>query len=731
MAKIVGGAVNPTAAEDPRVRGDDALPGRKSRSREKELGQTIQNTIRRSLERAKGHFEEKIQPDLVTATEYYDGDPFGDEEDGRSKVVSTDLRDAVLAQMPSLMRIFYGPRRAVEFRAHGLEDEAETRQMTDYVNYILTEDNPGFLIFYAWFKDALVRRLGIVKWWYDESYKVSATEHTGLTEQALQYLAASEGVENVDILSQTPDPELGTLYHVRVTRREEQGCPRYAAVPPEEFHFTPGTRDIETAPLVAHVREVTVDTLRQLEIDEDLIQEAVGKRPERFRTEDLSRVRRQDEPDSFEGDDEDVDESQRKVLFAEAYAWVDGDGDGISELRLFQCVGPSYTIANGDGRGEIVDEAPFAVITPDPEPHALIGLSNFDLLKDVQRVKSEVLRGTLNSLSQAIEPTLEVVSAEVNMADLLNPEISGVLRVNKPGMVREIKHQFVGNDTLPVLEYFDQIKENRTGQTKAAQGLDADALQSSTKAAVAATLTASQARIELIGRIFAETGVKRLMQGVLRLVAKNQDRKRIVRLQNQYVEVDPRSWNADKDVIINVGLGQGTPEDQVNALGAIMAVQEKMMGVGSPLVTWVEVRAAVAEAATLAGFRNADKFFRPWGPQEEQNMAQQKASQPPQPDPQTMLVQLEQQKAQQDAQIAQLRLQLDQWKAEREDDRERDKIARDAALKEYELELKYAHEHNSAQLELDIARERNAMEMDNRKEIAQIQASAQPTGSEE
>jgi len=701
-------SVNPRSKPDPRYDPANDAESAKAhggtKKKKKERLEEIQSIVQRSLERARSHYEENLEPDQKLATDYYMGRPFDDEVDGRSKVVSTDIRDATHAQMPSLARIFFSPENAVEFRPRGPTDEPQARQMTDYIRYVVSEDNPGFLIFDSWFKDALVRRLGWVKWFWDEFYRVEATNYTGLDIDGLVALQSDEGVENIELTSE----EGSELYDVRVTRRKKGGCPKFTAVPPEEMVFTPNARSLETAQLVAHVRRVTVEELIQLGIDEDLIDEAQDE-PDSD-NEDLESTRQVEGSAWDRDDDENVDPSQRKVLFAEAYCLIDGDDDKIAELRLFQCVGPKYLIANGDGLGEIVDEIPFAPLTPHPEPHTIVGLSNFDLLRDVQRVNSQLERGMLDSLAMALEPKTEVVEGEVNMADLMNPEINGIVRVRRPGMQREILHSFVGMDVLPVLGYFNEKKENRTGQTKAAQGLDADSLQSSTKAAVAATLSASQQRIEYIARVFAETGVKSLFKGLLRLVVKHQDEKRMVRLRDQYVEIDPRAWDASMDVMVNVGLGQGTPEDRIGALSGILAAQKEMQAMGSPLVSNVEIRATFARAIEFAGFRNPDQFLKPWGPQEEMAMQQAQSENAPPPDPQMLLVQIEQSRVAGQAQIDREKLELERWKIQLQDDREREKIARDAALKEYELELKHGVEIEDLKLKAKIQADRAAMD---------------------
>jgi hypothetical protein len=674
----------------------------------------IQDQVRRQLEEAIQHYEENLEPDQAEATKYYHGRPFGDEEKGRSKAVSTDVRDAIKAKMPSLMRIFFGSEDVLEFiSSKGPEGEAQARQATDYVNHVIRVDNPGYRIIQGAFKDAEIRRLGIIKWWVEEHERVNTAVHSGLTEEQLA-LFEMEGIE-YDILSQ----ELDGTFSARVTRRESDKRVRIEGVPNEQFVYTPGARDLDSAPLVAHVREVPASELVEMGIDPDVIEEAKGQR-KRPGDGDLADARLPYESDHSDKEGE-LDESMRPVLFAEAYVLIDTDGDAVAERRKFWCVGPDHKVVNGGGLGELVDEVPFADFTPDIEPHELEGRSTWDDLKDVQRIASQILRGTLNSLALSIDPATEVVTNEVNMSDLLNPEMGKFIRVRRPGMMREIKHSFVGPDTLPMLEYFQSVKENRTGVSKAAAGLDADALQSSTQAAVAATVSASHQQVELVARNFAEGGMKRLMRGVLKATVQHANRPRVIRLRGQYVEMDPRAWDVDMDVEVNVALGSGLMEERFAVLGMVLQDQGALMEAGSPLVSWVEMRATREKMIEMSGFKDASAFYKPWGPEEQAQWEEAQANQQPEPDAAMLLVQVEMQKVQAAVQEAQAKLQneqqklaLEREKLVRQSDHERDKLAREFQLKLEELKLKSQ--------EFEVSAVMQAVEADRAQQDADLKA---------
>lgn len=684
-----------------------------------------QAVVQRLIEEAVLHYEENIEPAQKTAVDYYHSRPYGDERDDRSRVVTSEVRDTMRQMMPSLLRIFFGPRKAAEFIPDSMEDVAAAEQATHTVNYVFRSMNPGFTITHDAIKNALRERIGVFKWWHEEAYCRKGARMTGLTEEQLTALAAEEGVE-VNVRGRHED---GTV-EAEITRVDMQHRYRVMAVPPEEFGYSPDARDLESAGVVFHRREMPVGELIAMGLDREFVESKIG-RDERD-TDGLRRSRSMSETDDAEIREE-PDPSMQPVIYTEAYARV-ADEKGIPELRMFQCVGDDYEINPENLDGDLVDELPFAVLpAPDPEPHTLSGMSVADDVGPLQRWSSQILRGTFDSLSQTIHPKAAVLEGEVNIGDLESGAASNYVRVSKIGAIEWLSQPWVGGDTLPMLEFIRTQREERSGMSRASNGLDADAMQSTTKAAVAATLSASQARLEMIARIFAETGFTRLMKGLLKLLVKHQDRPMMIRLNNKYVEVDPRYWQADMDVHVNVALGQGTPEDQVQALASVVGLQREMQSMGSPLVSNVEVRKALDRTIEFGQLGLPEDFFKPWGVEEEAQYQQAQAQQPPPPDAQMALVEVEKQAAQAKAQLDMQKFQMElqfkqqelalrQREMELQDDRERDRWSQEFALKEKELELKYAAQQLEAELDARAQRARVEMDVEVAREKAHLDA---------
>ena len=679
----------------------------------------LQGIVAGELEDAVSYIDADVSPIRAKGTEYYRGDPFGNEEDGRSQVVAMEVRDTVSAMLPSLMRVFFSTENVVEYVPRGPEDVAGAQQATDYANYIFTNDNNGFMTTYALFKDSLVRKCGIAKYWWDETEEVKIEDYSGLDDQTVQMLMNEQA--EVKIVVSYPDPSMPMdmmqpqidpmtgqmiqmpqpmLHDVQIKRTVKDGRIKIMAVPPEELVIDRRARSFDDAGIIAHRQMATVDDLIQMGYELDEIEENISSTDLDSNDEYLAR-----QPLSTTmGSGDSLNPGQRRVLYVESYIRVDFDGDGIPELRKVCCMGSGYTVV----RNLPASYIPFVDFPCDPEPHTspLEAMSIFDLTHDIQEIKSEVLRNTLDSLAQSIHPRTAVVEGQVNIDDVLNNETGAIIRMRAPGMVQPFSTPFVGQAAFPMLDYMDQMREDRTGMSKAAMGLDADALQSSTKAAVAATIGASQGRLELQARILAE-GMKKLFKGILYLMTTHQDKPRMVRLRNEWVEIDPRVWNSSMDVTVNIGLGNGDTNERIQALTMIAGKQEQIMqqfGLSNPVVTPAMYIRSIQKIIELSGFKDASSYIQTL-PADFQ-MPQADA---PKPTPEEVLAQVQAQSIQADIQKKAAELELKREQMIRDDDYRRDQMAQDLMLKKYELELKYQTQISTAEIEARQSMDREAM----------------------
>jgi hypothetical protein len=672
----------------------------------------LQGIVSAELEDAVSYIDSDVSPIRAKGTEYYRGDPFGNEEDGRSQVVAMEVRDTVSAMLPSLMKVFFSTENVVEYMPRGPEDVAGAQQATDYANYIFTSDNNGFMTTYALFKDSLVRKCGIAKYWWEEVEEVKIEEYSGLDDQTLQVLM-QEGAE-VKIVVSYPEPgampqmdmttglpmPVPMIHDVEIKRSTRDGRIRIMAVPPEELILDRRARSFDDAGIIAHRQMATVSDLIGMGYDQDEIEENISSTDLDSNDEYLAR-----QPLSTTmGAGDSMNPMQQRVLYVEAYMRIDFDGDGIPELRKICCMGSSYTMV----RNLPASYIPFVDFPCDPEPHTspLEAMSIFDITHDIQEIKSEIMRNTLDSLAQSIHPRTAVVEGQVNIDDVLNNETGAIIRMRAPGMVQPFSSPFVGQPAFAMLDYMDQMREDRTGMSKAAMGLDADALQSTTKAAVAATVSASQSRLELQARILAE-GMKKLFKGILYLMTTHQDKPRMVRLRNEWVQIDPRVWDASMDVNVNIGLGNGDANEKIQAMTMIAGKQEQIMqqfGLANPVVTPAMYIRTIQKIVELSGTKDASSYFQAL-PADFQ-LPQADA---PKPTPEEVLAQVQAQSIQADIQKKAAELELKREQMIRDDDYRRDQLAQDLMLKKYELELKYGTAISTAEITAMQNLDREAM----------------------
>ncbi len=655
---------------------------------------TVQSILRAEIDAAVEFIEQDVGPERAESTKYYRGDPLGNEEEGRSQIVTRDVRDAVRQVLPSLVEVFLGSERATEFVPRGPEDAPQAEMATDYIQHIILNENEGVREFHSWFKDSLYNKVGVVKWWKDDAQAVSYHTFSGLNDVALGLILEEPGVELVELRS-TPDAALAgqfmamglqppSVHEGRVRRTTTSSRFRFAAVPPEEFLIDRNARDIQTATYVGHRCLKSFTDLVAMGYDPDLVAEHVSDSATLTTAIEVSeRYRNRGGYFPFET----RNKGEQKALYTESYVRMDVDGDGISELRKFCTLGDAHVVVNGDGFGEPVEERPFAALCPDPEPHMFFGDDVADQTKDIQRIRTNVTRAMLDSLALSIHPRTAVVDGQANIEDVLNTEVGAVMRQSAPGMIQPFTVPFVGREAIPIIEMLKQERNARVGIHNMA--MDADSLQSTTKAAVTAQERAATANIKMIARLYAETGIKQLMKGLLRLVVAHQDQPKMMRLRNQWVQVDPRSWNADMDVAVNVGLGYGMTDDRIAVLRETKATQEQILlqlGPNNPLVDLGQYRNTCTKLLELGGYKDTAQFFKPVPVGFEPPPPQ------PKPSPEELLAQVEMQKIQSDIATTAAKLDL-----------ERDKALADILLRAEEINVKY-------NTQVDVARIRRSVD---------------------
>lgn len=642
---------------------------------------------------------------------------------GRSRAVSTDVADTVDGIMPSLMDIFTAGDEVARFDPVGPEDEAAAAQETDYVNHVFYQENPGFAVLHAMIKDALIQKNGIVKFWWEEAKRETRETYMSLTADAYALLLADETVEIIEH-SQRPDPaaygaglapadgdalgaapNMATLHDVVLIRRRPYGCVRVMAVPPEEFLISRRARSIADAHYCAHRVKRTVSELIESGYPRSVV-EALPGGTSGAGEEELARATVNDNDDGESGD---ANPAMRLIDVTEHFIRVDCDGDGVAELRKITTAGTGHEILDN----EAYDRMPFAGITPILMSHRFWGRSVADLVMDVQKIKTALLRALLDNAYFANNQRIEVAESHLTdqtLDDLLTNRPGGIVRTKMPGGLLPIPTNPIGGHIFPVLEYMDTAREVRTGINRMAVGPDANALNPYSMTATGANLlaNAAQQRIRLIARTFAETGIKDLFLGIHELILKHGKEARQVKLRDRWATVDPRQWHTRKDMTVTVGLGTGTRDQVQNYLMTILQMQLKALemqgGATGPLVTLTNVYNTLRKLTENAGFRSADPFFTAPDPNAM-------AAAPQGPDPGVV--------------AAQERMQLAAMKAQADAARHAREAALDARLAKYKADLDAQIAIYKANLEAAVAQRVAGLEA----QIALIKPNVRPGGA--
>lgn len=581
----------------------------------------------------------------ATAMEYYLGEAKGDlsppDTAGRSRVVSKDLMDTVEWAMPSLMDVFASSDDIVRFEPDGPEDEQACQDATNYIGWLIHRKNEdGFTTLHDAIKSALITRMGWGKCYLETKQEYREERYEGLSQAEVEALRGDPEIEVISEevtgeLAELPPgfpPEAAQLWSVAARRAEEVRQFRNDGIPPEEIRLAKDTRILSDCGFIEHRRPVTLSYLREQGYDEEIISRLASDDGDTDRSSDAIARHSYDGSES-NADDED-DDSQREVELSESYLRVDFDGDGKSEYRRVVKAGKEIF------ENDVVDDHPFWLMTPILMPYKAIGLGFWDLVEDLQRIKTALTRQVLDNVYLSNNPRTEAVIGKVDLDDLLSPRPGGIVKVKELGQMREISTPFVAGAGLQLIQQFDEVRDTRTGVTEMNSAVSAESLSKGNVGSegVQALMNAGAQRVRLIARVLAETGFKRMYYLMLKLVSQHVDRMQQVKINGRWLSVDPREWKNRYNMTVSVGIGTFGRQQQIANLTLIGTTQEKVMPLG--LATPTNIYQTATRLAEAMGYRDAEQFFT--APQPQQPQGQQ-----PEQSPDAMaLIQAEQVKAQ-------------------------------------------------------------------------------------
>jgi hypothetical protein len=645
----------------------------------------IGNAVSQAIEDAVSFIDSEIAPDRIKAQQYYDGETKVKHEEGRSKVVATKCRDTVRAIKPALMRVFLQSGSPVEFTPRNAQAVQAAEQATKYAKYVFNRNN-GFDVLSDVIHDALVKKVGIAKAYYDETEHIEIDEYTGLTEDQFNLLESDESAEVIEfeITQDAQIDQMGmmvspAMYDAKVAMTSSRGEIKIKSIAPEDFFVDRDAISLEDYYVCGHKSEGRVGDLVAMGFDFDTVYELGGVGGVVDEEEDF--VRRGYDAASMENS---IDPSMRKIEITEAYMKMDIEGTGIPRLYKFLCAGTDYEVLDY----ELCDYNPFAVFEIDPEPHTFFGRSLVDIIIDDQDAATSLMRGLLDNIAMINNPRIVFNDQAVESDDVANNEIGAMIRATDINQIREMTIGSSSQMTLPAMQMFDEAVRAKTGIGDGAAGLNADALQSQTAAGVNAAVTAATAVGELMARVLAEGGMKQLFKTIATIARQNPNPDEMMRIDGEFVPVDPRSWGVEMDMETTVGIGNNKHEERMMMLQMMQQQQMQVYGTygaQNGLVTLTNIRNTAADLMTLGGLPNVDRYLQPMNAQIEQQMQQQAAQaaqqQGQQNDPNAAFLQTEQMKAQTRAQVdmqkAAMEHQRKMLDMAKSDDLSRDKMAQD------------------------------------------------------
>jgi len=645
------------------------------------------------IENSIGFVETETTDDRSKAINYYNREPYGNEVEGRSSIVTGEVAEVVDGALPQLLRIFTQSDELVRFEPKFPGDEEAAKQATEYCNLVFFQDNDGVILMHNWFKDALLQKNGIVKYWWEDSEDPIKEKYKNLNAEELTMLFADNEMELVSQdMNEVGVDAMGMptySYDVVIKKKKEAGRVKIESVPPEEFLISKRDKNIREARFVAHRVMMTRSDLIAAGYPKDVVDELPAYSDLTYSPERIARYERGEMPDEAQS----LDFSMQEIEVFECYIRTDVDGDGMAELLKVTYAGMTTVLDK-----EEVDHIPFASVCPIPMPHKFFGQSLADRAMDIQLIKSTITRQILDNLYLTNMPRMTAIDGQVNMDDLLTVAPNGVVRMKTQGAVQALTVPPTAAQSFPMLDYMDNVLQKRSGVTQTSQGLDPNILQNTTATAIAAMQQAGSGRLEMIARIFADTGVKDLFSGIFHLLCKYQDKARVIRLRGKYVSIDPREWKNNYDVSINVGLGTGSKDQQMAMSAMILQKQEQILqtqGVANPLVSIGQYRNTLGKFIEAAGFKDSTEFFKEIPPELDAQLSQ---PQPPQQAPIDPAVQAYMAQTQAQIQGEQAKLQA-KIEADRIKAQADIQLSREKAFAEIQLEREKA----AAQLELQTA----------------------------
>lgn len=539
----------------------------------------------------------------------YLGEPYGNEVPGRSSVVSRDIFDTIESEKPSLLRVFMGGPAPIRFTptVKSQESEEEADQKNKYIDWIIRRQPGSFETISGWITDAEIHSHGVVKYFVERTNAVEYHSYKGLNPDEVGILTAdlesSPGVMSVDIINNTDEEGETSDVDFKVLIERQKIVVKNVA--PENFLITSDAASVDEAIIVGDVVRKTRGELVAEGYDKDLVMSLPSDTVEsRFNGGAL------DEYSSRDRYGHEVESAPHwtieNVELYDLYVLVDFDGDGVPERRhILKC-------ANELLVNEPFAHVPYAVMSATMMPHRVIGMGRSEVLSTTQKIKTAITRQMIDNIYRVNNPR-PAVNDRVNLDDLLDDVPGGIIQCDGDEPVGNnilpIVTPYIGDQTLQIIQYIDQTRAQSTGQLLASQGLSADDLGKETATRFKGVEQAAKGKIELIARNFAETGFRKLYDGVLWLVEHYHDEGMEQSVLGEELTVRVSEWRHPHHTDTRVGLGNSDSEKLIATMTGVLQVQQGLASTGSPLVDNEKIYNTISRLLEASEVKNPETLI--------------------------------------------------------------------------------------------------------------------------
>lgn len=692
-------------------------PGASTRRRKERDGEEMDETalvafLGRKIVQSMNDEDGDVSDDREENYNYYMGKLYGNEREGYSKFVTREVLEAIEWVLPAILRVFVSGDEVVSFEPETVDDEEQAKQETEIVNNAILKGNngQGFIALHHWFKDALMNPNGYIKVYMEQRDTTEVGTYRGLNEFGLEMINSDPEIEILEQRTRTEFYQGQPLQVFDLKTRTKKTVNKLCLdpIPPEEMLIDNDltTLSLDDEVFVCHRTRKSYTKLVQEGHDPDELDEVGASEDHRWNDERVNRLFYDDE--SPDAEDED-DDSMRMFWVHECYCMVDFNGDGLAEYRRVLLIGDKVFENDETNYQPNVSLASILI------PHRHIGLSLADIVKDIQLLSSTLVRQLLDSiyrsnLNRKYFNEDSLTEDGSTMEAMLNAQAEYIPVRGLPGNA-VLPEQFnpIANDVLPVLDYVGGVKKLRTGVSPEVS-IDPNMLQEVRQEVFTGAVEQASQRVEMLIRIFAETGVRSLMLKVHQLMRSNWDIVKTMKIRGKWVNVDPTGWKDRTDLTVNTGLGFNSKQTTLMLLSQLMAMQKEAMQAG--LTDAKRIYRMLSKWMKAAGLGEGSQAFIDPESQEYQ---------PPQPapDPNMILAQAQaealkvdsqtkQFKAQTDYQLNQTKVQGEQARtqAEAAEKRlDREVKLRELAIKQFDAESKARYSEAELQAKIEDIRE--------------------------